>query len=161
MEDTAGVRAQYHIPTYSSLGGAPTGSELGLITYDAVDGDLWFYETNSNQFGSLNPTTGAITEYPALAFAADPLIMQITAGPDGNIWFTEPNLNQIGMFDVTTGQISQFTMPVPDTQPQGITVGGDGNLWFTEGGLNKLGSLNPFTHVLNNYAYEPPTYTHE
>ena len=159
IAEVGGSGAQYHIPTYGSLGGAPTGSELGLITYDAVDGNLWFYETNSNQFGSLNPTSGAINEYPALAFATDPLIKQITAGPDGNIWFTEPNLNQIGMFDVTTGQISQFTMPVPDTQPQGIVVGADGNLYFTEGGLNKLGSLNPFTHVLNNIPYELPTYT--
>ena len=65
------------------------------------------------------------------------------------------------MFDVTTGQISQFTMPVPDTQPQGITVGADGNLYFTEGGLNKLGSLNPYTHVLNNIPYELPTYHHQ
>ena len=163
VEDNSGggTVAQYHIPTYNSLQGTPTGSELGLITYDAVDGDLWFYESNSNQFGSVNPTTGAITEYPAMAYAVDPLIMQITAGPDGNIWFTETNLNQVGMFDVTTGQISQFTMPVPDTQPRGITVGGDGNLWFTEGGLNSLGSLNPYTHVFNNYPYESSGYTQD
>ena len=46
------------------------GAELGLITYDAKDnGNIWFYESNSNQFGQLNPTTGAITEYPALFFS--------------------------------------------------------------------------------------------
>ena len=54
--------------------------------------------------------------------------MQLAAGSDGNIWFTEPNLNEVGMFDVSTGLISQFTMPLPDTQPQGIILGSDGNL---------------------------------
>ena len=155
---TSGI-TQYQVPSYNALAGAPTGSELGLITYDAVDGNIWFYEANSNEFGMLAPSTGAIAEFPALFFSSDPDIYQITAGSDGNIWFTEPNLNEIGMFDIKTDLISQFTMPLPDTQPQGITSGSDGNLWFTEGGLNQLGSLNPVTHVLSSYAYEPPGYS--
>ena len=53
--NSGGVVAQFTVPSYNSLAGTPTGSELGLITYDAVDGDLWFYETNSNKFGMLNP----------------------------------------------------------------------------------------------------------
>ncbi len=107
----------------------------------------------------LNPSSGAITEYPLLPFTANPVIYQIVAGPDGNIYFTEPSLNEIGIFDIKTDLISQFTMPLADTQPQGITVGGDGNLWFTEGGQNKIGSLNPSTHVITNYAFEPPSYS--
>jgi streptogramin lyase len=154
-----GTGVEYHIPTYNGLGGAPVGSELGLITYDAKDNGIWFYESTSNVFGMLNLANDTITEYPALFFSSDPTIVQITAGPDGNIWFTEPDLNEIGMFDTTTDIISQFTMPLPDTQPQGIVVGADGNLWFTEGGLNQLGSLNPYTHVLNQYPYELPSYT--
>jgi len=159
ISNSGGVVAQYQIPTYDPLGGAPAGSELGLITYNAVDGDLWFYETGSDKLGMLNPTSGAITEYPALFFSSNPAIYQIAAGPDGNIWFTEPDLNEIGMFDISTDLVSQFTMPMVDTQPQGITAGPDGNMWFTEGGLNQLGSINPVTHVINNYAYEPPGYT--
>jgi virginiamycin B lyase len=158
INNSGGVVAQFPVPSYNSLAGAPTGSELGLITYDAVDKNLWFYETNSNKFGMLNPSSGAITEFPALFFSANPAIYQIAAGPDGNIWFTEPNLNDVGVFDIKTGVISQFTMPLPDTQPQGITAGADGDMWFTEGGLNQLGSINPVTHVLKNYAYEPPGY---
>ena len=65
------------------------------------------------------------------------------------------------MFDIKTDLISQFTMPLADTQPQGITVGADGNLWFTEGGQNKIGSLNPYTHVIINYAFEPAQLLHE
>ena len=75
--------------------------------------------------------------------------------PTGTSTSRSRDLNEIGMFDITTDLISQFTMPLADTQPQGITVGGDGNLWFTEGGQNKIGSLNPITHVINNYAFEP------
>ena len=157
--NSGSVVAQFTVPSYNALAGAPTGSELGLITYDAVDGDLWFYETNSNRFGMLNPTSGAITEYPALFFAANPAIYEITAGSDGNIWFTEPDLNEVGVFDIKTDVISQFTMPLPDTQPQGIAAGPDGNVWFTEGGLNQLGTINPVSHVLSNYPYEPPGYT--
>ncbi len=155
----AGTGAQYHIPTYNGLGGAPVGSELGLLTYDAKDDGIWFYESTSNVFGMLNLANDTITEYPALFFSSDPRIVQITAGPDGNIWFTEPDLNEVGLFDTSTGIISQFTMPLPDTQPQGIVVGADDNIWFTEGGLNQLGSINPYTHVLTQYAYEAHSYS--
>ncbi len=99
-----------------------------------------------------------MAEYPLLPYTSNPGIDQIIAGPDGNIYFTEPALNEIGMLDIKTDLISQFTMPLADTQPQGITVGGDGNLWFSEGGQNKIGSLNPHSHVITNYAFEPPTH---
>ena len=158
ISQNGSVLAEYRVPAYNGLATAPARSELGLITYNAVDGNLWFYEATSNVFGMLNPSSGAITEYPLLPFASSPVIYQIIAGPDGNIYFTEPSLNEIGVFDIKTDLISQFTMPLADTQPQGITVGGDGNLWFTEGGQNKIGSLNPNTHVITNYAFEPPSY---
>lgn len=157
--NSGGLIAQYQVPTYDALAGVPSGSVLGLITYNAVDGDIWFYEAAANQMASLNPSTGAFAEYPLLPFASDPGIEQIVAGPDGNIYFTEPSLNEVGLFDVKTDRVSQFNMPLADTQPQGITVGGDGNLWFTEGGQNKIASLNPTTHLVTNYAFEPSTHT--
>ena len=30
---------------------------------------------------------------------------------------------------------------------------------LAEGGLNQLASINPFTHVLSQYAYEPPSHS--
>ena len=64
MSNSGGIVAQIQVPSYASLGAAPTGSELGLITYDAVDKNIWFYEANSNKFGMLNPASDAITDYP-------------------------------------------------------------------------------------------------
>jgi streptogramin lyase len=96
------------VPSYDALGTAPAGSELNLATYDAKDGDIWFYESNANNLAKLNPQTGAMIEYSLLPFASDPGIYQITAGPDGNIYLTEPSLNAVGMFDINTARISQF-----------------------------------------------------
>jgi streptogramin lyase len=158
IAELGGNNVEYQVPSYDALGTGITGSELGLITYNPTDKGIWFYETNANKLAMLNPATGAIAEYPLLPFASDPGIYQIVAGPDGNIYFTEPSLNAVGMFDITTDQISQFEMPLADTQPQGITVGGDGNIWFTDGGQNKITSLNPVSHVINNYAFEPPSH---
>lgn len=154
-----GYMNEYPVPTYNGLATSNSqtnaGSALGLITYNAADNAIWFYEANSNKLASLNLSTDAITEYPLLPFSSNPGIEQVIAGPDGNIYFTEPSLNEIGVFDVQTGLISQFTMPIADGQPQGITVGGDGNLWFTLGGQNDIGSLNPVTHVINTFAFAP------
>ena len=159
MSESGGLLAQYQVPSYDALAGDPKGAELGLITYNAVDGYIWYYEASVNKLGWLDPKSGAMAEYPLLPFTSDPGIDQVTAGPDGNIYFTEPALNEIGMLDIKTDLISQFNMPLADTQPQGIIVGGDGNLWFSEGGQNKIGSLNPLSHVITNYAFEPPSHT--
>jgi virginiamycin B lyase len=144
--------AQYPAPNYRGLACAPTGSALGLITYDATDGKFWFCEANGKAFGTIDPAAGTVLEIPLLPSTNKPGIDQIIAGPDGNIYFAEAALNEIGMLDIKTDLVSQFTMPLADTQPQGITVGADGKLWFSERGQNKIGSLNPTSHVIANPA---------
>ncbi len=169
ISNSGGVIVQYSVPTYGGLELTTGQTFLDLITYDPADKDIWFYEVQgvypgpiTGAFAQLNPTTGAITEYPFLNFPAQPvfpLVGSMTAGPDGNIWFTEPYQNEMGMFDINTHLVNQFTMPLADTQPQAIALGGDGNLYFTEGGQNKIGQLNPISHVVTNFAFEPPSYT--
>ena len=124
------------------------------------DGDLWFYEANSNKFGMLNPTSGAITEYPALFFSADPGIFQITAGSDGNIWFTEPDLNEVGMFDV----IDRHHQSVHDASARHTTPGN--HVWARRQSLVHGRRPEPARQYRTrsptcsaNYPYEPPGYT--
>jgi streptogramin lyase len=167
VSNNGSVIAQYAVPTYSGLELTNFQTWLDLITYDPADKKIWFGEVNgifpgpvTGQLASLDPATGAITEYPILESGPNgiPPFGSIVAGSDGNIWFTEPFTNQIGMFDIKTHQVNQFNMPLADTQPQAMTLGPDGNLWFTEGGQNKIGSINPISHAINEYAFEPPSY---
>jgi streptogramin lyase len=167
VSNSGTVIAQYAVPTYSGLELTNFQTWLDLITYDPADKDIWFGEVNgifpgpvTGQLASLDPTTGAINEYPILSAGPNgiPPFGSVVTGSDGNIWFTEPFTNQIGMFDIKTHLVNQFNMPLADTQPQAMALGPDGQLWFTEGGQNKIGSINPVSHVINEYAFEPPSY---
>jgi streptogramin lyase len=78
-----------------------TSSNSDLL--DAVsDGTyIWFTEPGNNltgytnKIGKLNPSTGAITEYPIPTAASYPYDIAVLSA-DGTIWFTEANTNKIG-----------------------------------------------------------------
>jgi streptogramin lyase len=140
---SAGV-TQYPIPTYNSGPGPITAGP---------DGNYWFFEQAADQFGVINPNTGAITEIPFLA-NSDPQVDGMTAGPNGAVWFTEFNSNEIGMINVTTHQITQFPVITPGSEPYGIVQGPDGNIWFTESGANQIGRINPTTHVMQEFLID-------
>jgi virginiamycin B lyase len=103
------------------------------------DGNIWFEETNVDQIGRLNLTTGAISEF-ALAQGSlySPVSFGgITAGPDGNVWFTEHIFGQIGRIS-PDGTVTEFQLPANALDPAQITAGPDGNLFFTQPGLNSI-----------------------
>src|SRR5579885_1310372 len=41
------------------------------------------------------------------------------------------------------GNIKEFTVPTPQSSPEGVVPGPDGNLWFTENNGNNIGRLTP------------------
>ncbi|HMB08392.1 MAG TPA: hypothetical protein VKP69_32255, partial [Isosphaeraceae bacterium] len=45
------------------------------------------YALNPANIARIDPTTGTITEYPAVSPSKRPY--GITTGPDGNLWFTD------------------------------------------------------------------------
>ena len=65
------------------------------------------------------------------------VIILVLAG--GIFWFTHfhnsPGQNSLA------GVITEFTVPTPQSSPNGITMGSDGNLWFTELVGNKVGRI--------------------
>ena len=70
---------------------------------------------------------------------------------DGELWFAETDGNQIGMINPAdapppsgTGVITQYTIPTPNSEPEGITSL-DGNLWFTESLADRVAEYNPAT----------------
>ena len=77
-------------PTSHVITEFPTPSGNGATGITAgPDGNVWFtenYATYPQNIDQIDPTTGVITEYPALLPAVNPCA--ITTGPDGNLWFT-------------------------------------------------------------------------
>ena len=55
------------------------------------NGNMWFTEAGGlGEIGEINPTTHAITEFPAATASSQPF--GIAVGPDGNIWYTEKDV---------------------------------------------------------------------
>jgi len=52
-------------------------------------------------------------------------------GPDGNVWFTENRTNKVARLN-SAGVISEFSLPTPNSQPDGITTGPLASLWLVE-----------------------------
>ena len=115
---SAGV-TQYPIPTFNS-GPGPIAA--------GPDGNYWFFEQTTDQFGVINPTTGVITEIP-LSTQSDPQVDGIAAGPNGYVWFTEFNSSLIGLINTTTDQITELPTTTPGAEPYGI-VEGPGRQYF-------------------------------
>ncbi len=92
-----------------------TVSDFAISSYASgitlgPDGNLWFTE-NAGTIGRINPTTGALTEYPVPAG-------QITTGPDGNLWFTYGS--SIGVATLST---TETDLVVTQQPPTSITAG--------------------------------------
>ena len=121
----------------------PTASSNPAHIVAGADGNLWFDERFGNKIAKINPSTGAITEYP-LAVAksgADGVALSSTSlGGNGDVWFCEMFNNKVG-FITPSGQITEIKVPTPHAQPAFITQGLDGTMWFTEAKGNKIGHV--------------------
>ena len=78
------------------------------------DGDLWLGEGPT--IGRVNPTTDAITEFPAPNSGA----FAITSGPDGNLWFSDNGTKSIG---VATLGPTETDLVVTQSPPPSLTAG--------------------------------------
>ena len=100
-----------------------------------------------NFLGSIDPTTGAIAEYPI--GGARSLIVGLAVGPDGNLWFTDAGAGSIGRFDPATRDLATFPLPEGAGMPGPIVAGPGGGLVFattldgTTG--SAIGSIDPVT----------------
>ncbi len=125
--------------------GAETEYALTQAGYAGIaagpDGNIWFSETNSG-FGKVVPTTGAVTEYPAL-FPAFEYAPSIVSGPDGNLWFTSSFSSSIGRMTTAASVTGNFALST-GANTFYDTAGPDGNLWFTISyPANGVGKMTP------------------
>ena len=65
------------------------------------------------------------------------------AGPDGALWFTQIGANRIGRMTTDGVLTDEWTVPTPNSQPDGIAIGPDGSVWFAEVLGNRIGRLMP------------------
>ena len=118
------------------------------------DGNIWFTDVGAegNEVGKLNPSTGAIVEYPITTTTGS---LSITSGPDGAVWFS--GSNGIGKVDPATGAITYYPLSIATpggsstVQADSLAAGPDGNLWFTDYDLTAIGKFNPSTGAVNEY----------
>jgi streptogramin lyase len=101
-----------------SVGGGIYGLTAG------PDGNVWFAVSGYRNIARINPTTGAITDYPARPPMFQP--WGITTGPDGNLWTADfrPQAS-VGVATLATSELV-VTQPPPASvaagSPFGLTV---------------------------------------
>ncbi len=116
------------------------------------DHALWFTEESGRRVDRLDPSTGAVTEYPL--YTRTPT--DIVSGSDGDLYFAEQadyshgsGALLIGQIDPTTGVRVDLTPPRafgPNFAIDGDAAGADGDLYF--GNLNKILQLAPSTGAM-------------
>ncbi len=118
--------------------GAPAGvvATPTSITVGA-DGSLWFTENSADAIGRLDPTTGAITQYPTPGLSPN----SIALGPDGAIWFTDNSYYSTVDRLNADGTVAKYPLPEDFADPTGLIAGPDGALWFAESGNNAIGEI--------------------
>ena len=111
----------------------PTGYSANFLT-TGPDGNIWFTDNSAGKIGTINPTTGAIAEYPVPYTGSKP--GGITTGPDGNIWFTDDGTNAIGV-DIPNSDQFVVTQQPPASVTAGTAFG------LTVQADNSSGNLDP------------------
>ncbi len=151
--------------TFYTNGLGPNSDPYSLVF--GPDGNVWFTDLSQTApaIGTLNVSTGTITEYPLQAgngnYGTASVPNDIIAGPDGNMWFTDNSQDNpgIGKLAIATHTVTMYKQGLQRvTQPYGLTAGPDGNIWFTDnpstynGGQDLVGSINPTTGAIQEYS---------
>lgn len=147
---TSGDFKFFQIPTPNATAVVPNTFGQSSIAV-APDGTIWFTEHAAFKAGSLDPTTGSLTEYP-LEGPEQP--SGITVGPDGKVWYTVADHEIAQIAPPSHGEFVEFSLAF-GSNPLGVVIGSDGNLWVTEAGRNKIARLQPATGTINEC--QPPT----
>ncbi len=120
---------------------APDSQPYGIVG-DRY-GSIFFTERAAGVIARLDPGESTAVDVATLAPDSEPSgIVEDFYSNDG-IWFTEFGANKIGELG-GGGTASEFTVPTPNSAPDGITCTPDGAVWFTENAANKIGRIDRF-----------------
>jgi virginiamycin B lyase len=119
----------------------PTLGQRSRDPVEAPDGSIWWAGQWGNLIGRIDPTAGAMTEYPLPAGA---MPHTVTIDDAGKVWYTGNKNATIGVLDPDTGKITEYEMPDPAAKdPHTAVFDQEGILWFTLQQSNMIGRLDP------------------
>lgn len=128
----------------------------GLIRFDAA-GLMWMSEFGTNAIASLDPVTGAVTEYRLGGVSGH--TYGIALDSQDRVWYTKYSENVFGMFDPASGAIREREMPRPDSAPHRMTIDDEDQLWIPNSGYGTLVRYAIRTDDLTEYPLpEPDTF---
>ena len=61
-------------------------------------------------------------------------------------------LGSMQLFGAQQIVTTTYSVPAPNSEPEGITIGPDANVWFTENQTGKIGRLAPTTGVITEFS---------
>lgn len=119
----------------------PTLGQRSRDPIQAADGTIWWAGQWGNLIGRIDPTSGAMTEYP-LPDGAKP--HSVTLDRAGAVWYTGNGNATIGKLDPQTNAIAIYEIPDPGARdPHTAIFDAEGVLWFTLQHSNMVGRLDP------------------
>jgi virginiamycin B lyase len=119
----------------------PTLGQRARDPVEAADGSIWWAGQFANLIGRIDPTTGAMTEYP---LPESSMPHTVTLDAEGGVWFTGNKNGTMGRLDPKTGEIAVHKMPDPAARdPHTAVFDAKGILWFTLQQSNMIGRLDP------------------
>ena len=118
----------------------------------ARDGSLWYTGQMANVLGRVDPSIGAVKEFPLPTAHSGP--HGLKEDRDGNIWYTGNTGSLIGRLDPKTGAVAEYKTPEPG-DPHTLIFDNAGILWFTMQNANHIGRLDPNTGEIK--LLTPPT----
>jgi len=115
---------QMRISAAPSSGAFPYGIQMNS------NGVPWYVDFWANRVGSVDPGSGAITEYELPH--ADSRPRRIALTPDDAVWYTDFPRGYLGRFDPATGEVREWLSPGGTaSQPYAIATIGD-VVWYVE-----------------------------
>ena len=121
----------------------PTLGQRSRDPIQAADGSIWWAGQFGNLIGRLDPTTGAMKEYPLPPMAKPHSVLLDAAGTP---WYTGNMNGSVGKVDPETGKVTVYKMPDPNAKdPHTLVFDKKGIAWFTLQNSNMVGRLNPET----------------
>lgn len=109
---------------------APTSGSFPYGIQINSKGVPWYVDFWGNRVGSVDPRSGAITEYDLPHPDSRPRRVALT--PDDAVWYTDFPRGYLGRFDPATGEVQEWLSPGGTTsQPYAIATIGD-VVWYVE-----------------------------
>ncbi len=119
----------------------PTLGQRSRDPVEAPDGGIWWVGQGLDIVGRIDPSTGAMREYPT-APGAKP--HSVTPDENGAMWYLGNRNGTVGKLDPETGDIVEYPMPDPEARdPHTGEFDADGRFWFTLQHSNRVGRLDP------------------